>query len=82
MRFAFDHHYKLYRDGRFFDLRADPFESRPLGTSQRSQAAAAAEDKLRAVLKRFDDARPVELDRAFQGKEEAIKATSKPKRKH
>ena len=23
-------HYKLYKDGRYFDLRADPMEKRPL----------------------------------------------------
>lgn len=64
--FAFDHDYKLYRDGRFFDLQADPFEARPLEASQRSGAAAAAEAKLRAALKQFDDARPAALDRTFR----------------
>lgn len=66
--FAFDQHYKLYRDGRLFDLRADPFESRPLEASERTAPVAEAEAKLRAVLGRFDSARPAELDRLFQAK--------------
>lgn len=64
--FAFDHDYKLYRDGRLFDLSRDPFEDRPLEAGSRSVAAAEAEVRLRAVLDRFQDARPATLDRAFQ----------------
>lgn len=77
---AFDHRYKLYRDGRFFDLQADPFEHQPLETGSRAGDAAEAKDKLQAVLKRFDDARPAALDRAFQGKAGQGAAAKKRKR--
>jgi arylsulfatase A len=69
--FAFDHDYKLYRTGEFFDLAADPFEQSPLNRQTPRVAPRAA--RLRAVLDRFTDARPVELDRAF---ERAMRANS------
>jgi arylsulfatase A len=60
---AWDSRYKLYRDGRFFDLAADPDEAAPLKTDGLGAEAAAAADKLRGVLGRFADARPAELDK-------------------
>lgn len=61
--YAFDHTHKLYRDGRLFDLVADPLEdSKPLPPA----AASAARAKLQAVLDRYADARPESLDRAFR----------------
>jgi arylsulfatase A len=64
--FAFDHHYKLYRDGRFFDLAADPEETAPQQAAQQAGEAGAAAQRLQAVLDQFQDARPAELDRRFQ----------------
>lgn len=64
--FAFDHDYKLYRDGRFFDLEADPFEETPLQTVAPTGAAASASARLQRVLDQFKDARPPELDRQFE----------------
>lgn len=64
--FAFDQHYKLYRTGEFFDLRADPFEERPLSREGLSAAAAEAATKLQAVLDRYAGVRPAELDEAFE----------------
>lgn len=64
--FAFDHEHKLYRDGRFFDLRADPFEETPLQTAALKGAAASAAARLQGVLAQFKDARPPELDRQFE----------------
>lgn len=64
--FAFDHGYKLYRTGEFFDLAADPFETQPVDPSQLSTEAAASRAKLQAVLDQLADARPVELDRQFE----------------
>jgi len=76
--FAADHHCKLYRDGRFFDLTADPDEKSPLEVaSLRSQAADAAK-KLQAVLDQFQTARPAELDRQFQ---QSVKDEPTPKAK-
>lgn len=63
---ASNHRYKLYRDGRFFDLAADPFENRPLASASLDVAAISAERKLRQVLDQFRDARPAELDRVFE----------------
>ncbi len=64
--FAADHHYKLYRDGRFFDLVADPDETTPQSVAQPAGKAAEGAKKLQAVLDRFRNARPVELDRQFR----------------
>ena len=64
--YAFDHRYKLYRDGSFFDLQRDPSEQSALDLS-----AAASEDqtkaaaKLQSVLDEYRSARPAELDEAF-----------------
>jgi hypothetical protein len=54
--------YKLYRSGRFFDLKKDPFEE---GTPQQiadlTGREAAVAKELQAVLARYADARPEEL---------------------
>lgn len=72
--FAFDHTHKLYRDGRLFDLVADPFEEAdPLPPG----AAPVARAKLQSFLDRYADARPEALDRAFL--EANPTATSAPK---
>jgi arylsulfatase A len=62
--YAFDHRHKLYRDGRFYDLRQDPFEEGPPIEVGELHAAAAA--KLQAVLDRYASARPAELDEQFR----------------
>ena len=57
--------YKLYRNGRFFDLRNDPFEDQPpqaLADLNGAEAEAAA--KLKAVLAQYADARPAELQKS------------------
>ncbi len=64
--FAFDQQHKLYRDGRFYDLRQDPFEqSAPIDPGE---IHATAHAKLKAVLDQFADARPAELDAQFKRK--------------
>jgi arylsulfatase A len=60
---AWDARYKLYRDGRFFDLQSDPGEASPLKADEAAGEAAAAAAKLRAALGRFASARPAELDK-------------------
>lgn len=64
--YAFDHRYKLYRDGRFFDLSADPNEAMPLEVAGVTGPAATAARKLRSALDTFKGARPAELDRKFR----------------
>lgn len=61
--FAFDHTHKLYRDGRLFDLKTDPYE---MADPLPSQAAPEARARLQAVLNQFNEARPESLDRAFR----------------
>lgn len=63
---AFDQNSKLYRDGRFFDLAADPDETAPLELPRLEGQAAAAAKRLQAALDQFADARPAELDRQFE----------------
>ncbi|MGN6136226.1 MAG: sulfatase-like hydrolase/transferase [Aureliella sp.] len=77
--FASDKNYKLYRDGRLFDLRADPFEERPIDAAAASgDAATAAVKKLERVLDQFASVRPERLDRAFEASQK--RAAKKNKR--
>ena len=49
-RFARDRRYKLYADGRFYDISADVLEERPLIDHGLSASAAAARRRLESVL--------------------------------
>lgn len=54
--------YKLYRNGRFYDLKKDPFEDHPpQQLADLTGATAEAAKKLNAVLAEYTDARPAEL---------------------
>jgi len=84
--FAFNHRYKLYRSGEFFDLSEDLGEKQPLTVASLDGEAAAAAKLLGRALGRFADVRPLELDRAFEqaskGKakgQKAVKAKRKDK---
>ena len=44
------HRWKLYRDGRLFDMDADPDEKHAIGAGEGSDEAAAARKRLEAVL--------------------------------
>ena len=83
--FAFNHRYKLYRSGEFFDLSKDLAEKQPLEVVSLDGEAAAAAKLLQGALDQFTDARPSELDRAFEraskGKAKGQKATVKTRRK-
>ncbi len=59
--YAMSTSYKLYRDGAFFDLSADPFEEKPLKVGGLSGRAAAAAKTLQAALDRYTHARPAEV---------------------
>ena len=50
VRYARDKRYKLYGDGRFFDLTADVLEKRAISSGEGGPAVAAARNKLRAAL--------------------------------
>jgi arylsulfatase A len=79
--YAFDHRFKLYRSGQFYDLGADDMEKQDLASSALASDAAAAKVKLQGVLDQFKDARPAELDREFQasgkGKGKTVKKEKK-----
>ena len=53
--------YKLYRDGKFYDLTKDPFEEKPMAVAKLSGTAAAEARKLQAVLDQYAQARPARL---------------------
>ncbi len=72
-----DKRFKLYRDGRFFDLQADPEESSPLALGTLGAEAAAAAKKLKTALEPFSGVRSAALDTMA----EPPKADAKPKRK-
>jgi arylsulfatase A len=54
---ARDQRFKLYGDGRFFDVAADPLEKNPLGTDGLSPEARKAREKLQAALDQFKGTR-------------------------
>ncbi len=67
--FVFDQHYKLYADGRFFDLENDPEERRPLDPTKLQGEAARAFTLFRHVLDAHRGIRPKELDEFASGTE-------------
>lgn len=73
--FAATERYKLFRDGRFFEIDAPRLEEKPLDAAQLSGEAAAARQKLLAVLEQYRNARPARLDAA------ALQATGGKRKK-
>ncbi len=59
--YAMTTRHKLYRDGTFFDLTTDRFETKPQAASALTGAAAAEAKKLQVALDRFKNARPAQL---------------------
>ena len=59
---AFNHRFKLYRTGEFYDLREDLAEKKPLVLAARTGEAAAAAKLLQGALEQFKEARPPGLD--------------------
>jgi len=49
-RYAFDERWKLYEDGRFFDLQQDPLEQLPLKAGKLDSAGMAARERLQRRL--------------------------------
>ena len=54
-RFVRDRRFKLYGDGRFFDVAADPTEKQPLEDVAKDAAADAARRKLAEAMKSLPD---------------------------
>ncbi|WP_414661602.1 sulfatase-like hydrolase/transferase [Horticoccus sp. 23ND18S-11] len=59
--YAMTTRHKLYRDGSFFDLTADRFETKPRSATAPTGAEAVEVKKLQAALDRFTHARPAHL---------------------
>jgi arylsulfatase A len=59
-QFARDQRYKLFGDGKFFEIDERRYTEKPL-TGELSAEAAAAKKKLAGVLAMYQDARPKEL---------------------
>jgi arylsulfatase A len=60
--FVLSKQHKLYRDGAFYDLAADPFEEKPaLRVPSLTGAQAAAARKLQAALDQYSNVRPPHL---------------------
>ena len=59
--------HKLYRDGRYFDLASDPFETTPLARAAWSASATTEAKVLQAALDKFADARPAHLAQPGDG---------------
>jgi arylsulfatase A len=78
--FAFDHNYKLYRDGRFFDLKADPMEKNTLAVADLQGPAKAAAEKLSTALDQYKNARPQKLEDEARATAAAAKAKGKAKK--
>lgn len=69
--FARDVRFKLYADGRLFDLAHDTQETNPLSAETTSGDAAAARLKLQAALSQYRTARPPRLMILHEKKAEA-----------
>ncbi len=80
--FAHDARFKLYSDGRLFDVRADEKEQQPLSPDALSADAKDAQARLQSALDHFKDARPdaiAKQGQAFGGEGET--PTKKKKKK-
>ena len=74
---AFNHRFKLYRNGNFFDLGKDIEEKQPLKVASLTGEAAAAAKLLQGALDQFADARPANLDQPGAKADKAKKKKAK-----
>jgi arylsulfatase A len=68
---AFDKRFKLYADGRFYDMDADPLEKEPLDEAKLDATAKASKAKLADALSQYKDARPKNLKQVSKKAEQA-----------
>jgi arylsulfatase A len=59
--FAKDHAFKLYRDGRLFDVRDGDFNKKLVDRAKLDEAGKSAVAKLQAALDRYRDVRPARI---------------------
>ncbi len=77
---VFNHGYKLYRTGEFYDLSADPWETKAMNSSALTSVESEAKAKLQVALDQFNTARPLALDEEFQKRGPADEGAGAPKR--
>lgn len=78
---VFNHGYKLYRTGEFYDLSADPWETKAMDSSTLTSVESEAKAKLQTALDQFKDARPQALDDEFKKKGPTDDGEGAPKKK-
>ncbi len=61
VEYARDQRFKLYGDGRLFDVPADALEQHPLPTGSLDEESKGARRKLQAALDRYKNTRPAEI---------------------
>jgi len=69
--FAHDDTFKLYTDGRFFNVQKDDVENSPLKEGDLDATAKAAKAKLQAALKQFEGPRPERFAKQYKPTKEA-----------
>jgi arylsulfatase A len=65
--YAATHHFKLYSDGRFYDLRHDKEDEHPLKVVTLEGEAASAAKLLQGALDQFKGARPAGMEKPAAG---------------
>jgi arylsulfatase A len=72
--FAANRDFKLYRNGKFYDLRSDRDEERPLAVKSLEGDAAAVAKLLQSALDQYADARPESLRQPTPKRKQAKQA--------
>ena len=80
VEFAMSTKHKLYRDGKFFDLIADPFEQRPLAIADLTGADAETARTLQGALDQYANARPAHLMKPVVARPKADQPEGKRKK--
>ncbi len=80
---VFNHQYKLYRTGEFYDLEKDPLEKKPLTGDLGFPKTQLSQErvKLAMELDKFKNARPAALDEEFRKRGPVGESEEKPKAK-
>lgn len=81
VEFAFDAQYKLYKDGRFFDLSADIEERTPIAVDTLDPERAKVASMLREGIDRYQGARPAELSQPIEKRRKNEKRREKSTRR-
>ncbi len=73
--------YKLYRSGRFYDLKKDPFEDNdPKNAADLTGDEAKTAARLKAVLAQYANARPAEIAARSQAAKKGTQENERPRK--